>query len=135
MKPPSVPGASAAPAVVPGDVLIVEDDAVIALDFAQMITEFGVTQVRVASSVAQALAMIAKRSPDFALLDIELAESKSFAVARRLAARKIPFAFVTGHSGDRIFPDEYSDRPRLSKPFLREELFTVLSNWRSGRAK
>jgi CheY-like chemotaxis protein len=119
------------PAGIPRDVLIVEDDVIIAIDVEQTIAEFGVTSARTASNVAQALAMIAERAPDFALLDVGLSEDKSFAVANRLAALKIPFAFVTGYSGDKAFPAEYSDRPRLSKPFSRDELFAVLSNWRS----
>lgn len=129
---PSVPGALAvAAAGLPDDVLIVEDDAIIALDLEQTVEEFGVTQVRVASSVAQALAMIAECSPDFALLDVGLSQEKSFAVAKRLTARKIPFAFVTGYS-DKAFPPEYSRRPRLSKPCVRDELFAVLSNWQTA---
>ena len=126
---------AATPAGVPGDVLIVEDDAIIALDFEQTVAEFGVTSVRIASSVARALAMIAERIPDFALLDIGLSEEKSFAVAKRLAALKIPFAFVSGYSDDRVFPPEYSDRPKLSKPFSRDELLAILSDWQSYGAK
>lgn len=130
---PIVPGVSAATSAgMPGDILIVEDDAIIAIDFEQTVAEFGVTRVRVASSVAQALVMIAERAPDFALLDIGLSEEKSFAVAKRLAVLKIPFVFVTGYSGDKVFPPEYSGRPRLSKPFLRDELFSVLSNWQTA---
>lgn len=132
---PVVPDGSATRTGIPGDILIVEDDAIIALDFEQTVAEFGVMRVRIASSVAQALAMIADRAPDFALLDIGLFEEKSFAVARRLANQNIPFVFVTGYSGDRVFPPEYSDRPRLSKPFLRDELFAILSDWRSSSAR
>ena len=91
------------PAGIPRDVLIVEDDVIIAIDVEQTIAEFGVTSARTASNVAQALAMIAERTPDFALLDVGLSEDKSFAVANRLAALKIPFAFVTGYSGDKAF--------------------------------
>ncbi|WP_412773686.1 response regulator [Nitrobacter sp.] len=123
------------PADVPGDILIVEDDAIIALDFEQMVVEFGVTGVRIASSVAQALEMIDERAPDFALLDIGLSKEKSFAVAGRLAALQIPFAFVTGYSGDRAFPPEYSDRPRLSKPLARDELSAILLGWQSSTAR
>ncbi|WP_438279083.1 response regulator [Nitrobacter sp.] len=130
---PIVPGVAAATSAgMPGDILIVEDDAIIALDFEQTVAEFGVTRVRVASSVAQALVMIAERAPDFALLDIGLSEEKSFAVAKRLAVLNIPFVFVTGYSGDKVFPPEYSGRPRLPKPFLRDELFSVLSNWQTA---
>ena len=81
----------------PGDVLIVEDDPIIALDFEDTILGFGVKTVRTAGSVAKALEMIADRAPDFALLDVGLVREKSFAVAERLEALKIPFAFVTGY--------------------------------------
>ena len=129
MKPIVPDGPAVMPAAMPGDVLIVEDDAIIALDFEQTVVEFGVTSVRIASSVTQALAMIAERAPDYALLDIGLSREKSFAVAERLAALKIRFAFVTGYSGDRAFPPEYLDWPKLSKPFSRDELFAILSDW------
>ena len=80
---------------VPGDVLIVEDDAIIALGIEDTIRGFGVKTVRTAASVAKALAMIADRAPDFALLDIGLIGEKSFAIAERLQALKISFIFLT----------------------------------------
>ena len=70
----------------PDDVLIVEDDPIIALDFEDTILGFGVKTVRTAASVAKALDMIADRPPDFALLDVGLIREKTFAVAERLDA-------------------------------------------------
>ena len=70
----------------PYDVLIVEDDAIIALDFEDTILNFGVKQVRTAGSVARALALIADRAPDCAVLDVALAAGNSFAVAEKLQA-------------------------------------------------
>src|SRR5215203_2907099 len=67
----------------PGDVLIVEDDPIIALDFEYTIAGFGVKSVRTAPNVAKALETIAERAPDFALLDVGLLREKSFAVAER----------------------------------------------------
>src|SRR3954449_2667450 len=90
----------------PADVLIVEDDPIIAIDFEDRLLGFGVKSVRTAGSVAQALAAIAARVPGFALLDVGLSRENSFAVAERLAALKIPFVFVTGYGADaRIPPD------------------------------
>ena len=88
----------------PDDVLIVEDDPIIALDFEDTILGFGVKTVRTAASVARALEMIADRAPDFALLDVGLVREKSFAIAERLEALKIPFVFVTGYGADGGFP-------------------------------
>ena len=80
----------------PADVLIVEDDPMIALDFEDTILGFGVKTVRTASSVAKALEMIAGRAPDFALLDVGLVREKSFAVAERLEALEDSVRFRYG---------------------------------------
>jgi|SRR3569832_367739 CheY-like chemotaxis protein len=107
------------------DVLIVEDDPIIALGFEDTLLTLGVPLVRVAANVAAALQMIEDRRPDFALLDVGLARGKSFAVAERLAALGIPFAFATGYGADRV-PPEFTDRPRLTKPCTTEALAAVL---------
>ena len=100
----------------PGDVLIVEDDPIIALGIEDTILGFGVNTVRSAGSVAKALAMIADRAPDFVLLDVGLVREKSFAVAERLQALKIPFIFVTAYGAEIKLPPAFADRPRLTKP-------------------
>ena len=110
----------------PDDVLIVEDDPIIALDLEDTILGFGVTTIRTAGSVAKALEMIADRAPDFALLDVGLIREKSFAIAERLDALKIPFAFVTGYSADVGLPPAFADRPRLPKPFSTDALQALL---------
>src|SRR3984957_10031222 len=110
----------------PGDVLIVEDDPIIALGVEDMILGFGVGMVRTAASVIRALDMIADRAPDFALLDVGLVREKSFAIAERLDALKIPFVFVTGYRAAGTFPAAFEQVPRLPKPCSSEALQTVL---------
>jgi CheY-like chemotaxis protein len=110
----------------PSDVLIVEDDPIIALGFEDMILGFGVKTVRTAGSVARALDMIAACAPDFALLDVGLVREKSFAVAERLEALKIPFVFVTGYGAKEKFPAAFEHMPRLTKPCSTEALEAVL---------
>jgi CheY-like chemotaxis protein len=116
----------------PNDVLVVEDDPILGIDFEDTILGFGVKTVRSAASVAHALVMIDERAPDFALLDVGLIKEKSFDVADRLAALNIPFAFVTGYGGDKV-DAAYADRPRLPTPCSREALLALLRN--SGRAR
>ena len=110
----------------PADVLIVEDDPIIAIDFEDRLLGFGVTAVRSVGSVTQALGAIAKRAPDFALLDVELIRETSFAVAERLAALKIPFVFVTGYGAEARIPPEFSGHPRLQKPCSSDALEAAL---------
>lgn len=103
------------------DVLIVEDDPIIALGFEDMLLGLGVSVVRVAANVAAALRAIDQRAPDFALLDVGLVGERSVAVAERLAALGIPFAFATGYGADRV-PPAFADRLRLAKPCTAEAL-------------
>src|SRR5258706_4813797 len=109
MKPPSADGIAA----LPNDVLIVEDDPIIALDFEDTLLGFGVKTVRTAGNVARALELIADRVPDFALLDVGLVHEKSFAVAERLDALNIPFVFITGYGIDVRLPAAFANKPRL----------------------
>jgi CheY-like chemotaxis protein len=118
-------------AALPDDVLIVEDDLIIALDFEDTILGFGVKTVRTAGSVARALEMISDRAPDFALLDVGLVHEKSFAIAERLDALQIPFVFVTGYGTDVRLPLAFADKPRLPKPCSGHELQPLLKR-RSG---
>src|SRR5215475_12412306 len=109
----------------PKDVLIVEDDPIIALDLEDTMVALGVKLTRTAAHVATALDMIADRAPDLALLDVGLLHEDSFAVAERLAALKIPFVFVTGYGADKV-PTAFADRPRLAKPCSTEALLLML---------
>src|SRR5262245_60687114 len=118
----------------PDDVLIVEDDAIIALDFEDRILGFGVKTVRTAGSVVRAFELIAHRAPDFALLDIGLAAGNSFAVAERLHAMQIPFVFITGYSSAVGLPSALNGAPTLPKPCTTELLEAALRRARRDRA-
>ena len=119
----------------PDDVLIVEDDPIIALDFEDTVLRLGVKTVRVAGSVKRALKMIGERAPDFALLDIGLIREKSFAIAERLETLGVPFAFATGYSAEDALPAAFAGKPRLPKPFGADALAAVLKSGSANRAK
>ena len=123
---------SDSPSALPEDVLIVEDDPLIALDFEDTILGLGAKRVRTAGNVAKALDMIADHAPDFALLDVGLVHEKSFAIAERLEALRIPFVFVTGYGADVGLPAAFAHRPRLPKPCPTDALEAVLLKHRSS---
>ena len=110
----------------PHDVLIVEDDPLIALDFEDRLLGFGVKSVRAAGSVAGALAHIEKQAPDFALLDVALVREKSFAIAERLESLKIPFVFITGYGSEVTLPAPLSKTLTLPKPCSSDVLEAAL---------
>ncbi|MBR0791304.1 response regulator [Bradyrhizobium manausense] len=121
-----IPASPDGSADIPVDVLIVEDDPIIAIDFEDRLLGFGVRKVRTVGSVAQALNAINARAPDFALLDVELIREKSFAIAERLAALEIPFVFVTGYGAETSIPAQFAARPRLQKPCSSDALEMAL---------
>jgi CheY-like chemotaxis protein len=116
----------------PGDVLVVEDDPIIALYFEDTILGFGVKTVRSAATAGRALELIAEQAPDFAMLDVGLIGGENtFAIAERLDALKVAYVFVTGYGADVKLPTSLSARPRLAKPCSSEALEAALRRWRS----
>ena len=85
-----------------------------------------------ASRIEQALALIAAEEIDAALLDLNLGRhATSLHAAEALAARGIPYAYMTGDGGDSIPPADRS-RPRLLKPFAGKDLEAVVAALLNG---
>ena len=98
-------------------VLVVEDEALIALDLQSLLENAGYRVVGPASSAAAALKLLDQFVPDVALLDVDLGRSDVFGVANELAIRKTRFIFLTGHTME-VVPQAHRYRPLVSKPFL-----------------
>lgn len=111
----------------PDNVLLVEDNMIIALDTEDAIRGLGVKTVRTAAGVAEALRQIEERAPDFALLDVNLGAETSFEIGEVLAKRNIRFAFATGYGEQVAFPAPFADVPRLRKPYAVETLRAALA--------
>jgi len=58
---------------------------------------------------------------DGAILDIQLGDKKSFDLARRMKALRIPVMFTTGYD-QAVVPEELMDIPRLTKPLSLSEV-------------
>jgi len=108
-------------------VLVVEDEAIIGMLIEDMLTEIGCECVDVAASVEGALGVLAKSSPDFAVLDINLNGKRSFPVADVLKSRAIPFVFLSGY-GARGLDEAYAGAKILQKPFRVHDLASILED-------
>jgi DNA-binding response OmpR family regulator len=75
-------------------ILILEDDPLIALDLNMILESHGHCVVATCDTLAAARTALST-SHDFALLDIDLPDGKSFEIAAALSARQQPFAFVS----------------------------------------
>lgn len=105
-----------------GDVLVVEDNMVIALDASDILMANGASKVHMSSSVADALQIIEETEITFALLDVNLGDQTSLPVANRLAELAIPFVLATGYGDAESITANYPDAMIVSKPFTAETL-------------
>ena len=107
-------------------VLIVEDESMILLMLEEIVAGLGCEVVGAAVRADAALAVVADGPLDAALLDVNLGDGRtSYPVAEALAARGVPFAFLTGYGPASVRVD-FRDRPVLSKPVHERGLEAVL---------
>lgn len=111
-------------------VLIVEDEWFLADDAARALDAAGAEVVGLACDEAAALALLAAKRPDLAVVDVNLGDGASFRVADALAAAGVPFVFATGYDGATV-PSAHAGAPRLEKPYDPRRLAALLA-LRSG---
>jgi CheY-like chemotaxis protein len=99
-------------------VLIVEDDSLIALDLSETIASATGAEVVVAVSIATAEQQLARRV-DFVLLDVNVGQQTTFALARRLVEQGTPCAFASG-SSRAIIPHDLKAIPSWPSPAGRK---------------
>lgn len=107
-------------------ILIVEDDALIAMELGERLDEMGYAVLGPAMTLAEAEAAAQGERPDAALLDANLAGHSSVGVAAALAARGVPVAFCTGYDEVRNLPAELKTAPVLTKPVSDDKLLAAL---------
>ena len=110
-----------------GIALIVEDNLIIAMSAELILLDLGAKQVHTAPSVKEALALIERERPSFALLDLNLGAENSLPIGMKLAELGIPFVFATGYGEQAPIPDELGTVPIVQKPYTRESVEAALA--------
>ncbi len=105
-------------------ILILEDDPLIALDLASIVETQGHEIVDVCNCNEAAQRHL-DNFVDFALLDIDVRDGKSFPVATALQARGIPYAFVSGSLPDDL-PRHLRSARFVAKPFSEAAILDSL---------
>ena len=106
-------------------VLVVEDEAIIAMTAEDMLEELGCTVAASASGLGEALAAAARGGFDVALLDINLNGSDSRPVAEKLRADGVPFVFTTGYGAAGC--GGFEDTPLVTKPYQIADLEAAIA--------
>jgi CheY-like chemotaxis protein len=106
-------------------VLVVEDEALIAMLVEDMLLGLGCTMLGPAADTVAALSMVQELEYDVAILDVNLGGERTTPVAEELHARGVPFIFATGYGASGI-DARFKDRPVLTKPFRDADLASAL---------
>lgn len=110
--------------------LILEDDALLAMDLVDQLEQFGYGESDIATSVQMALRLLNERNPDAAVLDINLGRETSEPVAEKLRAIGVPFVVVSAYSS--FQSDAYDGAMILSKPVNIHKLVGELERMKTG---
>ena len=105
-------------------ILIVEDDVLIAMDLEATVSEIVDAAIIVKASIAGTKKVL-DQPLDFAFLDVDVTNGKTFEVAQLLGRRKIPFVFVSARKPKEL-PIELRNVPIIPKPFYRAEIERAL---------
>ena len=108
-------------------ILVAEDQFLIAMDTEHALYERGATDVRVASSIRDALHLLEGFRPDAAVLDFMLADGTAIEVAEALTALQVPFVFATGYGDNVAIPAPYRHVPIVRKPYSVADLVAQLN--------
>jgi CheY-like chemotaxis protein len=102
-------------------VLVVEDEALVAMHHADQLQALGCVVLGPVGTVHEALAAIAHRRPDAALLDANLHGELSVPVAEALRRMGVPYLVVTGYLRSLLAHPALHEAPYLAKPFRSRE--------------
>jgi PAS domain S-box-containing protein len=114
-------------------VLLVEDEALVAMMIQETLNEFGYQVVGPLNTASEALAAAREGHFDAAVLDINLGDGLVYTVAEILGVRGVPFVFVTGYDADSVDP-RFSEVPILQKPIERDMLQRIFMASQSDQA-
>ncbi len=110
-------------------VLIVEDEAIIALTLKEMLKELGYFNVKIANTENQAIAQINNNSFQLVILDINLNVGEEGIELGKICMQKcIPFFYLSSYTDKSTLDRALETAPGayIIKPFLPENVYTAI---------
>ena len=111
--------------------LVVEDEALVALDLADIVTRMGATVVATSATEDEAVAAFGRHRPDAVLMDVRLRRGDGISASQRLrAVGPAPIVFVTASTDadTRRRMEAIAGAPIVSKPVRARDLrFAILA--------
>jgi DNA-binding response OmpR family regulator len=114
-----------------GTVLLLEDEALIAVALQTDLEEAGYTVAGPFLTCASALEWLASHRPDAAILDTVLKDGPCKDVAMKLSRLSVPFIIYSGHAEDQNALPELVSATWVEKPATAEILLRALTGLRN----
>jgi two-component SAPR family response regulator len=105
-------------------ILIVEDEPLVAADLEIMVTEIVPAIIMVEASVEATKKML-HEALDFAFLDVNVTDGKTFEIAHMLERKHVPFVFVSASPQEQL-PSAMRAAAFIPKPFYSTQIERVL---------
>lgn len=112
-------------------ILIVEDEALIALDMESSLSDLG-HAVEIVASLREADELVADRNYDLVVLDFHLSDGDAGVLVRALHGKGIPFVICSGTAAREELVPLLAGGTFLPKPFSNHDLITAVQS--AGRA-
>ncbi|PWJ14448.1 response regulator [Jannaschia seohaensis] len=113
------------------NILVVEDEALVALDISMILEERGAAVCGPCGTIEEAYKAI-DREIDAAILDVDLHGRSVFPVADRLREKGTPFVFHTGRYDTETLEKRYGGVPVLEKPAGDDAIVKMLARLRGA---
>jgi DNA-binding NtrC family response regulator len=111
-------------------VLIIEDEALVALSVETCLLDAGAAIVKIANSIASAQSALDEGIPfDAAIVDLRLADGNASSLIQVLSEREIPVVISTGDEIDLEHPAFSKAVAILQKPHSDSDLIEAIVEW------
>jgi CheY-like chemotaxis protein len=111
------------------DVVIIEDEPIIALELEHLVTDLGHSVKEIARTEGQALSAVQRHGPGLILADVQLADGSSglAAVNTILTTVSVPVIFITAYPERLLTGTRPEPTFLIAKPFQEENVKAVIS--------
>jgi DNA-binding response OmpR family regulator len=103
------------------NILLVEDEALVAFDVEDLLLQNGANSVEITSSLAVARELVSSRRPSLVLLDVKLSDGNGLILLPLLRQLEIAVVITTGYSGLEI-----DLHPIVQKPYSGAQLIEAI---------
>jgi DNA-binding NarL/FixJ family response regulator len=106
--------------------LLLEDNFLVGSALQAMLERLGCEVIGPLATLAEAWEVVEHERVDAGLLDINVIDGTSYAIAESLLQRGCPVIFITGYAQDELMPDSLRSISRLTKPIDPDMLDAAL---------